>query len=76
MKEQVGFSEKHDPFGSWMSRILNTIEDTANILLKRVPNRIFKKLGPKYGKLMKVIAEYLVNLDQETISDFEKKGGS
>jgi len=49
------------------------IEDTANILFKRVkPN--FKKLGPRYGKLMKKIAEHLVNLGQEAISDFEKKG--
>jgi isoleucyl-tRNA synthetase len=49
------------------------IEDTANILSKRVkPN--FKKLGPKFGKLMKDIAERLVNLGQDEINDFETKG--
>ena len=49
------------------------IEDSSNILLKRIkPN--FKKLGPKYGKLMKDIAEHLVNLGQDDIKDFEKNG--
>jgi isoleucyl-tRNA synthetase len=49
------------------------ISDTADILLKRIkPN--FKKLGPKFGKLMKEIAELLVNLDQAAISELEKKG--
>ena len=49
------------------------IDDTASILTKRVkPN--FKKLGPKFGKLMKDIAERLVNLGQEDILDLEKNG--
>ncbi|MCX6246639.1 MAG: isoleucine--tRNA ligase [Bacteroidetes bacterium] len=54
-------------------RNIEYIEDTANILFKRIkPN--FKMLGPKYGKLMKEIAEKLINLDQEKISEFEKNG--
>jgi isoleucyl-tRNA synthetase len=54
-------------------RSIEYIEDTANILTKRIkPN--FKKLGPKFGRLMKEIAEKVVNLDQSAISDFEKKG--
>jgi isoleucyl-tRNA synthetase len=54
-------------------RDIEYIEDTANILFKRIkPN--FKKLGPKYGKLMKEVAEHLVTLDQEAISNFEKAG--
>jgi len=49
------------------------IGDTANILTKRIrPN--FKKLGPKYGKLMKEIAGQLTLLGQTEISDFEKMG--
>jgi len=72
MKEQVD-SVKNLILSEVNVKNIEYIEDTANILLKRVkPN--FKKLGPKYGKLMKVIAEHLVNFDQEAISDFEKKG--
>jgi isoleucyl-tRNA synthetase len=49
------------------------IEDTANILTKKVKAN-FKQLGPKYGKLMKQIADYLANLDQIAISELEQKG--
>jgi isoleucyl-tRNA synthetase len=72
MKEQVD-SVKNLILSEVNVKNIEYIEDTANILLKRVkPN--FKKLGPKYGKLMKVIAEHLVTLDQAAISDFEKNG--
>ena len=72
MKEQVD-SVKNLILSEVNVKNIEYIEDTANILLKRVkPN--FKKLGPKYGKLMKIIAEHLVNLDQKAISDFEKNG--
>jgi len=54
-------------------KYIEYIDDTADFLLKRIkPN--FKKLGPKYGKLMKEIAENLVNLDQKAIFEFEKNG--
>jgi len=72
MKEQVD-AVKNLILSEVNVKNIEYIEDTANILLKRVkPN--FKKLGPKYGKLMKEIAEHLVNLGQEAISDFETKG--
>ena len=72
MKEQVD-SVKNLILSEVNVKNIEYIEDTANILLKRVkPN--FKKLGPKYGKLMKIIAEQLVNLDQKAIRDFEKNG--
>jgi isoleucyl-tRNA synthetase len=72
MKEQVD-SVKNLILSEVNVKNIEYIEDTANILLKRIkPN--FKKLGPKYGKLMKVIAEHLINLGQEAISDFEKNG--
>jgi len=72
MKEQVD-AVKNLILSEVNVKNIEYIEDTVNILFKRVkPN--FKKLGPKYGKLMKEIAEHLVNLGQEAISDFEKKG--
>jgi len=72
MKEQVD-AVKNLILSEVNVKNIEYIEDTANILLKRVkPN--FKKLGPKYGKLMKEIAGLLVNLGQQAISDFEKNG--
>jgi isoleucyl-tRNA synthetase len=72
MKEQVE-AVKNLILSEVNVKSIEYIEDTANILTKRIkPN--FKKLGPKFGKLMKEIAEKVVNLDQAAISDFEKKG--
>jgi isoleucyl-tRNA synthetase len=72
MKEQVD-AVKNLILSEVNVKNIEYIEDTANILSKRVkPN--FKKLGPKFGKLMKDIAERLVKLDQAEINDFEKKG--
>jgi isoleucyl-tRNA synthetase len=72
MKEQVD-AVKNLILSEVNVRNIEYIEDTANILFKRVkPN--FKKLGPKFGKLMKEIAEHIVALDQEAISSFEKTG--
>ncbi|MCX7744400.1 MAG: isoleucine--tRNA ligase [Flavobacteriales bacterium] len=34
----------------------------------------FKKLGPKFGKLMKDIAAYVQNMDQQQIVTFERQG--
>ena len=49
------------------------ISDTSDILVKKIkPN--FKKLGPKYGKLMKQITAELNKLEQKDIVGFEKEG--
>ena len=46
---------------------------TTSQLLKTIkPN--FKTLGPRYGKLMKQLAESIVNMKQNEIVDFEKNG--
>jgi isoleucyl-tRNA synthetase len=52
---------------------LEYITDTHGILVKRLKPD-FKKLGPRYGKLMKSLAEVLGNLDQDSISKLEKEG--
>lgn len=49
------------------------IHDTSDILVKNIkPN--FKKLGPKYGKLMKHITAELGKLEQHDIAKFESEG--
>ena len=46
------------------------IDDTASILIKKIkPN--FKTLGPKYGKLMKDIANAVSSFSSQEILDFE-----
>ncbi|MCX6245978.1 MAG: isoleucine--tRNA ligase [Bacteroidetes bacterium] len=72
MKEQVDLV-KNLILSEVNVKQIEFIDDTANILTKRIKAN-FKKLGPKYGKLMKEIAEQLVNLGQSAISDFEKNG--
>ena len=52
---------------------LEYITDTSNILVKRAKPD-FKKLGPRFGKLMKPIAEILTGLSQESIARLEKDG--
>ena len=49
------------------------ITDTSDILVKRAKPD-FKKLGPRFGKLMKPVAEALTGLSQESISRLEKDG--
>ncbi|MFP4605640.1 MAG: isoleucine--tRNA ligase [Bacteroidales bacterium] len=49
------------------------ISDTSDILVKNIkPN--FKKLGPKYGKLMKQISAELNKMEQKDIVQMEKVG--
>ena len=49
------------------------ISDTSDILVKKIkPN--FKKLGPKYGRLMKQITAELNKLGQQDIVRLEKEG--
>jgi isoleucyl-tRNA synthetase len=49
------------------------ISDTSTVLVKRIKPD-FKKLGPKYGKLMKQIAEAIGTFNQEDISLLERDG--
>ncbi len=49
------------------------ISDTAGILVKKLKPD-FKKLGPRYGKLMKQLAEQLALLGQSEILSLEKDG--
>jgi len=52
---------------------IDYVSDTEGILVKKIkPN--FKTLGPKYGKLMKDIADKIANFSQRDISDFELSG--
>ena len=52
---------------------LEYLHQTAGILTKKV-KADFKQLGKKLGKNMKVVANYLAEMSQEQISDFERKG--
>jgi isoleucyl-tRNA synthetase len=52
---------------------LNFVDNTAGILVKRIKPD-FKKLGPKCGKQMKLVAALLTELSQEAIAEFETKG--
>ncbi len=54
-------------------RELEYITDTAGILVKKVKPD-FKKLGPRYGKLMKQLAVAVTEITQQEISTLEKDG--
>ena len=49
------------------------VDNTAGILVKRIKPD-FKKLGPRYGKIMKVLAAQIQQMSQEDINAFEKAG--
>ena len=49
------------------------LDHTTGILVKKVKCN-FKKLGPKFGKQMKAIADAVANMSQDAIADFEKNG--
>ena len=49
------------------------VDSTAGILVKKVKCD-FKKLGPKFGKQMKVVATAVSNMSQEDIAALEKNG--
>ncbi len=49
------------------------IDDSTGILVKKIKPD-FKKLGPRYGKIMKDLAAAVVGLPQESISRLEKEG--
>ncbi len=52
---------------------LKFIDNAAGILVKRVKPD-FKKLGPRYGKIMKQLAAAISEMSQEAIYAFEKNG--
>ncbi|MEG1586878.1 MAG: DUF5915 domain-containing protein, partial [Bacteroidales bacterium] len=52
---------------------MNFVDNAAGILVKRIKPD-FKKLGPRYGKIMKQIAALLAELPQDAIAHFEKDG--
>lgn len=49
------------------------VDDSEGILVKRIKPD-FKKLGPRYGKVMKVLSKALSELDQPSISRLEREG--
>ena len=49
------------------------VDDASGILVKRV-KADFKKLGPKFGKQMKEVAQAVATMDQKTIAELEEKG--
>jgi len=54
-------------------KTLELIDDTSQIVTKKIKPD-FKQLGPRYGKSMKIIVEYLSKMNQEEIAAFEKSG--
>ena len=49
------------------------VDNTAGILVKRIKPD-FKKLGPRYGKIMKALAAAIQQMSQDDINTFEKAG--
>jgi len=52
---------------------LQFVDNTSGILVKRIKPD-FKKLGPKFGKIMKQLAAAVVAMTQEDIASFERDG--
>ncbi|WP_297906052.1 isoleucine--tRNA ligase [uncultured Parabacteroides sp.] len=52
---------------------LKFVDNTAGILVKKIKPD-FKKLGPRYGKIMKALAATIQTMSQEDINAFEKVG--
>ena len=52
---------------------LRFVHDGDGILVKRIKPD-FKRLGPRYGKIMKAIAQYLQTLEQELINKLDREG--
>ena len=52
---------------------IKLVGNDAGILVKRVKPD-FKKLGPKYGKIMKALAARITGMSQAEIAQFEKEG--
>jgi isoleucyl-tRNA synthetase len=52
---------------------ISTIEKSSELVVRKVKPH-FKKLGPKVGKMMKKVADILVNLNEETVTHLESSG--
>ena len=52
---------------------LKFVDNTAGILVKKIKPD-FKKLGPRYGKIMQALAATIQSMSQEDINAFEKAG--
>lgn len=52
---------------------LKFVDNAAGILVKRVKPD-FKKLGPRYGKIMKQLANAITSMSQEAIASYERDG--
>ena len=52
---------------------LEILRDVSGVLVKRIKPD-FKKLGPKYGKLMKQIAGAVAKFNQDDIQKLEERG--
>lgn len=52
---------------------LKYVDNGAGILVKKIKPD-FKKLGPRYGKIMKQLAVSIQAMDQDAIAEFEKEG--
>lgn len=52
---------------------LKYVDNAAGILVKRIKPD-FKKLGPRYGKIMKQLANEIQEMDQDAINHFESAG--
>ena len=52
---------------------LKFVDNAAGILVKKVKPD-FKKLGPRYGKIMKALAATIQTMSQDDINAFEKAG--
>lgn len=73
--------QQHDDVEAVRDLILNEVnvkelkyvDNAAGILVKRVKPD-FKKLGPRYGKIMKQLAAEVQNMTQDAIVKFEQEG--
>ncbi|MDR0744181.1 MAG: isoleucine--tRNA ligase [Tannerella sp.] len=54
-------------------KALDFVENTSGILVKKIKPD-FKKLGPRYGKVMKQLAASIQDMSQDDIVSFEQKG--
>jgi len=52
---------------------INFVDNTSGILVKRIKPD-FKKLGPKFGKIMKLLATATTSMSQEDIAALEQEG--
>ena len=52
---------------------MRVVDNTEGILVKKIKPD-FKKLGPRYGKIMKALAAAIQQMSQEDINAFEKAG--